>query len=104
MNRNDTIKRIKKALRKRTGRPWSVTGGRGTAYGWLTIKAVKKYAADGRGELTAEDRQYLADILGLDRPAHHQGELIPSSNAYYQEYIDRAEGRKPSVIGRPYWA
>ena len=28
---------------------------------------------------------------------------IPASSDYRQEYIDRAEGRTPSVIGSPYW-
>jgi hypothetical protein len=36
MDRNETIKRIKTALQKRTGMTWSVTGGRGTASGIRT--------------------------------------------------------------------
>lgn len=39
MDRNETIKRIKDALKRRSGKPWSVTGGRGTAWGWITIDA-----------------------------------------------------------------
>jgi len=37
MNRNEVIKVIKENLKKRSGKSWSVTGGRGTAYGWITI-------------------------------------------------------------------
>ena len=39
VGRNETIKAIRKALRARSGKSWSVTGGRGTAWGWLTIDA-----------------------------------------------------------------
>ena len=28
---------------------------------------------------------------------------FPAASDYYQEYIDRATGRTPSVIGIPYW-
>jgi hypothetical protein len=40
--RNETIKAIKTSLQARSGKPWSVTGGRGTAYGWLKIDAPPK--------------------------------------------------------------
>jgi len=39
MDRNETIKTIRAALRRRSGKLWSVTGGRGTAWGWLSIDA-----------------------------------------------------------------
>jgi hypothetical protein len=42
MDRSEVTKHIKKYLRERTGRDWSVTGGRGTAWGWLRIEAPKK--------------------------------------------------------------
>lgn len=42
MNRNETIKAIKNGLQARSSKTWSVTGGRGTAYGWLTISAPPK--------------------------------------------------------------
>ena len=38
-DRDTTIKRIKTALQQRSGKTWSVTGGRGTAWGWITIDA-----------------------------------------------------------------
>jgi hypothetical protein len=36
MDRNETIKTIRTALRRRSGKAWSVTGGRGTGWGWIT--------------------------------------------------------------------
>lgn len=36
-DRDEAIARIRAGLKKRTGRPWSVTGGRGTAWGWIRI-------------------------------------------------------------------
>jgi hypothetical protein len=38
----EAIKRIKTALKQRSGKEWSVTNSRGTAYGWLTIDAPPK--------------------------------------------------------------
>lgn len=42
MTRDETIKAIKAALKKRSGKDWSVTGGRGTAWGWIAITAPPK--------------------------------------------------------------
>jgi len=39
IDRATAIKKIKAALERRSGKTWSVTGGRGTAYGWLSINA-----------------------------------------------------------------
>ena len=97
MDRNSTIARIRTGLKARSGKSWSVTGGTGTAYGWIRI-GVTPRQAQGRPEWKAE----LAQLLGKDR-VHSGGESIPPSNAYYQEYIDRAEGRTPIVIGTTYW-
>jgi hypothetical protein len=102
-DRDETIKTIKQALKQRTGRQWSVTGGRGTAYGWIEIRAIKKYAANEWGDLTDDDQAYLAQLLGLDRKAHRQGVSIPASSNYYSEYIARAKGETPEVYGEPYW-
>jgi hypothetical protein len=127
INRETAIRRIKDGLQKRTGRTWSVTGGKGTAYGWLRIDAPPKRriahtvqkpgtrgtenedydevidAAKPYGHMTAEDRKILTEALGLAREVHHQGESIPAGGNYYLEYVDRAEGREPRAIGAPYW-
>ncbi len=126
MERNDTIKRIKTALQRRSGKQWSVTGGKGTAWGWLEIDApparrtwshrLKTGAVTDRPEdyeefntgepghnMGPEDRAELGKLLGLDHPAHDQGVSVGASNDYWQEYIDRAEGRQPAKIAQPYW-
>ena len=124
-DRDATIKEIRNALKRRSGKPWSVTGGRGTAWGWITIDAPPqrrtmrhrvKAGAVGMapgdyeeydsgqpgGNMTLTERQQLAQLLGLER-VHFQGQSIPSSFDYYQEYIDRANGHTPSVYGKQYW-
>ena len=125
LSRAETIKRIRQALRRRSGKTWSVTGGRGTAYGWIRIDApparrTGKHVARPGGEIgdydhvdTGEPQEYgimtpqdcveLAELLGKDRPIHPQGESIPSGNGYYREYIDRAEGREIREYGKQYW-
>ena len=101
-SRDETIQQIRNNL-KRRGLKWvSVTGGRGTAWGWIRIKAQPSKGADKWGTLTDEQRQQLADALGLEA-VHYQGESIPASSAYYQEYIERSAGKSPTVIGTPYW-
>jgi len=95
-----TIKRIRAALRKRSGKPWSVRRGQGTAYSWLTIESPPSRQVDGYN--TPAELAELATLLGLET-VHHQGESIPAGRDYRIEYIDRAEGRAPSRIGQPYW-
>ena len=127
MERNETIKRIRAALNRRSGKQWSVTGGRGTAWGWIKIDAPparctwshrlkpdaspqqmpEDYEEYNTGEpghsMGPADRSELGTLLGFDKPAHHQGFGVAASNDYWQEYIDRAEGRAPAKIAQPYW-
>jgi len=125
MDRNETIQRIRTALKLRSGKVWSVTGGRGTAWGWITITAppkrrtghgVKKSGAltdwpedyeykdtgEPNGNLAPAEQAELGRLLGLP-PVHFQGVSIPAGHDYWQEYTDRAEGKAPSVTGKPYW-
>lgn len=125
-DRDELIAHIRTQLKRRTGRPWSVTGGRGTAWGWIridapprrrTMHAVKVDPNGGNapenwrmedtgepgGSMTDDDRRTLAEALGLPRPVHHQGESIPAGNDYRTEYFDRAAGRPPRTTGEPYW-
>ncbi len=101
-DRDEAIRAIRAALKRRTGRPWSVTGGRGTAWGWITITAPPSRRVDG-GYMTEADRRELGEALGLGAPAHGQGVSIPAGHDYRAECIDRAEGRSPAVVGSPYW-
>ena len=126
MTRNETIFNIKTALQRRSGKPWSVTGGRGTAYGWITIDAppkrrtVHSVLKEGTtttwpedyvgidtgvpgGSMTVGDRIELARLLGLSSIQSQGGVNIMNSNDAYREYIDRAEGRTPAKIADPYW-
>jgi hypothetical protein len=128
-DRNATIKAIRTALQRRSGKPWSVTGGRGTAWGWIRIKAPparstwgwqlrngqqdyskshdENWEAYDTGEkdrcMSPADRAELTQLLGLDQKVSDSGDNIPAGYDYYREYIDRAEGRAPSVKGEPYW-
>jgi len=126
--RDEVIARIRKALNERSDRNWSVTGGRGTSHGWLHIDAPpKRRTFDHRqtGELGGdglpvyelnhveengylmgpEDRAELARLLGFpdESSIPHQGVKVPAGHDFYAEFIDRAEGRTPSVIGKAYW-
>lgn len=165
LDRDEAIKRIKAALKRRSGKPWSVTGGRGTAWGWIKIDAPPKrctwqwvqtrtpeppapdavyagttltpayrtvYGSPDRitcpeddpwareqahplynwevnrpgesfGHMSPEERYELGQLLGLDKPVHHQGESVPASSDHRAEYVDRAEGRSPAVCGVQYW-
>jgi hypothetical protein len=100
-DRDATIKRIRAALKERSGKSWSVSGSRGTSWGWITISAPPARRVDGY--VSEAEQAELGELLGLGRPAHHQGEDIPAGSDYRREYIDRAEGREPSVCGTPYW-
>lgn len=113
LDRNAVIKLIRDALKKRSGKTWSVTGGRGTAWGWLSIDAPparRIYDSEGNpsrkagdGYMGPEDRRELTALLGLRREVHMQGESIASSSNHYREYIARARGETPTVFGKQYW-
>jgi hypothetical protein len=100
LDRDSAIKAIRKALRARSGKVWSVRGGVGTSWGWITITAPPARSA-GYGSMTEADRAELSALLGIE--AHHQGVDIPASEAYRAEYVARAEGVEPTRHGVPYW-
>lgn len=119
MERNEAIERIRKALKQRSGKAWSVTGGRGTAWGWIRItsppaRRKREGSAVPSSVMAPEDQIELSKLLGFRSESdtdsshaytkvHCQGCSIAASTDYRQEYVDRAEGREPSVIGTPYW-
>lgn len=130
MERSEVTKRIKKALKKRTGQTWSVTGGRGTAWGWLTIEAAKsrqvmhdsnpKYDrfALGRNQdelpwverkpekdeiaycTSQEDRKILAEALGIGMN-FSSVQGVSVSPDQWQFYVGRAENGKPEEKPEP---
>jgi hypothetical protein len=99
-DRNETIAKVKAALQKRSSKQWSVTGGKGTAWGWIHISAPPKRLEGSM--MTETDAKELARLLGLDS-VQRQYHSVPASSAYRTEIVDRAEGRKPRTIGEPYW-
>lgn len=102
LTRNAVIARIRQALKVRSGKPWSVTGGRGTAWGWINISAPPRRLTDFH-YMTDADRAELGRLLGLDAPAHPQGVSIPASSAYYRRYLELAETGNSSTVATPYW-
>lgn len=103
-DRDTAIKRIRKALKDRSGKSWSVTGGRGTAWGWIRISSPPK-RREREYYMSEDDQKELAELLGFEyRPGvNHQGISIAASGDYRREYVARAEGREPTVYGTQYW-
>lgn len=101
-DRDETIAIIRVELRRRTGRTWTVEGGTGTAWGWITVTAPPKRRGGKWGPMTGDDRRVLADALGL-AAVGDQGEQIPAQADYRVEYVARARGEKPAVTGTPGW-
>jgi hypothetical protein len=104
-DRDATIKTIRANLKRRTGRAWSVTGGKGTAWGWIEIQATPKNR-DAHGYTTEADRATLATALGLEpRDVTHHGISIPAGHDYRAEYLERSAtgARTTAPEGVPYW-
>ena len=98
LTRDIAIQRIRQGLNSRSKTRWSVTGGRGTAWGWIHITARKQYAT-----MTEEEQTELGELLGIGQKLCFGGESVPAGHDYWAEYIDRAEGRAPRIYGRQYW-
>jgi predicted Zn-ribbon and HTH transcriptional regulator len=72
--RNGVTKKIKQLLKERSGKPWSVTGGRGTGWSWIQIKSPPSRTKDNLyGYMSPEDCRELARLMGHSRPVHNQG-------------------------------
>lgn len=103
----ETAEFLRRALRLRTGISWSVTNSRGTAYGWLKIRARGSRATNQYGNLSEEDQALLREALGFpqgDRSrVGRDGVSIPSGGRYYQEYTQRALGAEVTFRGTQYW-
>jgi hypothetical protein len=99
-DRDTAIAEIKKSLRKRSGKTWSVKGGRGTSWGWITITAPPA-RCNPFGSMNDDDIRELSALLDMD--VHHQGADVAASAAHRREYVARAQGRTPDAIAAPYW-
>jgi hypothetical protein len=64
LTRAAVIRRIRAALKRRSGKDWSVTGGRGTGYGWLTIDAPPMRRTWQWMQVKGTDRPSPAAVYG----------------------------------------
>ena len=99
-SRNSVIRRIKDALKQR-GFSYSVTGGRGTAWGWIHIDllpSVEKLLTPEKRRLAYRE---LNDVFGYNRGTDSIS--VPASTAHYREYLERAQGLTPTKIAEAYW-
>lgn len=103
-------KLMRRLLKLRTGRAWSVTIGRGTAYSWLHIHAPpsRRVARDGSpdrdGYMSAADRAMLGSILG--QCPHTQGEQVRPCAGVRESYMWRLAGHEAPAdlhIAAPSW-
>ena len=127
-DRDSTIAAIRAALKRRSGKAWSVKGGRGTSWGWISVDApparctgrhVPKphniiaqapgvenwdYVDTGvrGGGITPADLAELGALRSLEY-VHTQGLKIPACGDYYREYVERAHGLPVTKAGEPYW-
>ena len=62
-NRDTAVRAIREALKRRSGKYWSVTGGKGTAWGWIKISAPP-------GRCTGQWR--LKPLCVVDRPENYE--------------------------------
>jgi hypothetical protein len=102
-DRGVAITAIRAALRERSGKTWSVTGGRGTGYGFIDIQSPPARRAD-EWTMTDVERSELAALLSLPRDmVGRDGVTVMASGDYREEYVARAQGRAPEMYGRAYW-
>ena len=103
MDRNEAIKRIRTALKSRSCLKWSVTGGRGTAWGWITVTAPKSTLGE-YGEMNEKQRDALGALMNRNgERAGRDGISIPASSEFYAYYANAAEGYFPHEMPKPYW-
>lgn len=124
-DRDFAIDTIKAGLQKRSGHAWSVTPGKGTSWGWIRItlppgKRMWRHrlkpgmpdypenyegydSGQPGGSMSPAQRAELAALLGLEvREVHGDGISLSGGSgatAWREEYMDRAQGKAPSVRG-----
>ena len=74
LTRTETIKRIRAALKEKTGKTWSVTGGRGTGSGWIRVEAPPRRRV--KHETVGDPR----DPEFLNRPWRERFREVPPTN------------------------
>ena len=91
LDRSEAVERIRNALYRRTGSRWSVTVGRGTTWGWITVRSPKARRVDGF-EIPEAEARHLALIFPSNGLIHAQGISIPPSER--DRYVREAENLK----------
>jgi hypothetical protein len=121
--RSEVISTIRKALKERTGRPWSVKGGRGTGWGWIDVQApprrrighvenpnfspwdnpvgntekpyleVEPDEDHGAWYTSNEDQELLREALGVTNMVGPQGLTVSPDS--WEFYVDRAVNGPP---------
>lgn len=100
IGRDEAIAQIKAALKAR-GMRYSVTGGRGTAWGWIDIDLLPAVYKSLDADARKLAYRALGDAFG---ETHGYGPIsVAASSAHYREYIQRARGLAPDKIAEPYW-
>lgn len=104
-SRDTAIKAIRSALKARSGKAWSVRGGTGTAWGWITISAPPKRTVDYR--MSEEDSAEIHKLLGIpwnpNPGVTAQSITVADTGDHRREFVARAQGRTPEVVGKQYW-
>lgn len=103
LNRDAVIQVIRKELRRRSGKDWSVRGGRGTSWGWIKISAPPSRLVEDY-YMSEDDQKELAQLLNLTvKEVGRQNVSIAASRDHYIEYMARARGKAPAKIAKAYW-
>lgn len=98
-DRDATAALLRKILKYRSGKSWSVTVGRGSVYGWVDINSPPKRQVDGANPQADIDE--LSKLF--DTHVHHQGIAIPAARDYRVEFLERAAGLPVTKPAVPYW-
>ncbi len=84
------MKRIRKALRSRSGRDWAVTKGYHFGLCIASPRSRQLTTIDGEHRVSAWDQRELGELLDLPGPVEHVH--VSSDAGCYDEYVARAEG------------
>ncbi|MFE3631578.1 hypothetical protein [Streptomyces goshikiensis] len=97
----DVQEGLRVGLRAQTGKHWSVTR---KPDGWLHITTSLQRRTAGR-TITAPERAELAKALQMPvQSISEHGVAVPPDNGWRAEFMDRAHGKAPRVLGERFVA
>lgn len=91
VDREMAIRLIREALRRRSGKLWTVRGGTGTSYTWISIISPPARRVGPYDYMTEAEAKELGELLGIGGPVHHQGYDVSPGSASYRVAIARAQ-------------